>query len=331
MGKKNVLKVGAVVLALGLVAVAGCSSKSSTSAKAPADIAPNELRTVATGTSTATPAKGTIYVCPVTIDAAGIGPVTFPTTLTAASSPWVTNGIIEISKIPIVPGSVSMESQFTITTTDTQRHLVGNGIPNHPVGTFPIPADSEAYQYYAALPAEGYANAAEIPVNPYNLDLTVPKNPTVNEIPTCFDGLTIGVSSQTGGAWHAEMAANLQLQLLDPNAALPTDQCWGHPYKGMYHYHGYSYKCMPDQGNAGEQSPLFGYALDGFGIFGPLDANGKWITNAQLDECHGMTSVIPWDGKMVEMYHYVINNEYPYSVGCFRGTPGTESHEMMHF
>jgi hypothetical protein len=87
---------------------------------------------------------------------------------------------------------------------------------------------------------------------------------------------------------------------------------------------------MPDLGNAGEQSPLFGYAVDGFGIYGPLDANGKWITNAQLDECHGMTSMINWDGKMVEMYHYVINNEFPYSVGCLRGTPGTMSHDMMH-
>jgi len=138
------------------------------------------------------------------------------------------------------------------------------------------------------------------------------------------------VSSQTGGTWHAEMAADSQLKLYDPNAALPTDQCFGHPYMEQYHYHGYSYKCMPDQGNAGEKSPLFGYAVDGFGIFGPLDDNGNWITNDQLDECHGMTSMIPWDGKMVEMYHYVINNEFPYSVGCLRGTPGTMSHDMMH-
>jgi len=52
--------------------------------------------------------------------------------------------------------------------------------------------------------------------------------------------------------------------------------------------------------------------------------------NLELDECHGMTSIIEWDGKMVEMYHYVINNEFPYSVGCLRGTFGTMSHDMMH-
>ena len=329
MGNRNIRKVGMVLLVAGLLAVAGCSSKSSSSTTAPADIAPNELRTVATGTSTASPAKGTLYVCPRTIDTP-IGPVKFPNTYTAAATPWVTNGIIEISKIQTVPGSVTMDHQFSITTTDTQRHLMGNGIPEHPIGTFPIPADSPAYAYYAALPAEGYANAAEIPVGPYNLDLTIPKNPTVNATPTCLSSLITGVSSQTGVTWHAEMAPDSKLNLYDPNAALPTDQCFGHPYMQQYHYHGYSYKCMPDQGNADEQSPLFGYAVDGFGIYGPLDANGKWITNAQLDECHGMTSMINWDGKMIEMYHYVINNEFPYSVGCLRGTPGTMSHDMMH-
>jgi hypothetical protein len=28
-----------------------------------------------------------------------------------------------------------------------------------------------------------------------------------------------------------------------------------------------------------------------------------------------------WDGKVVSMYHYVMTDEYPYSIGCFRGTP----------
>jgi hypothetical protein len=64
---------------------------------------------------------------------------------------------------------------------------------------------------------------------------------------------------------------------------------------------------------------LFGYALDGFGIYGPRGADGKEITNAQLDECHGMTSPVIWNGKIQNIYHYVLNSEYPYSVGCFRG------------
>jgi hypothetical protein len=61
------------------------------------------------------------------------------------------------------------------------------------------------------------------------------------------------------------------------------------------------------------------------------------ITNEQLDECHGMFSEILWDGKLVNMYHYVLNNEYPYSIGAFRGEidyklalGNTTEHHMGH-
>jgi hypothetical protein len=26
-----------------------------------------------------------------------------------------------------------------------------------------------------------------------------------------------------------------------------------------------------------------------------------------------------WDGKMTKIYHYHLNREYPYSIGCFHG------------
>jgi hypothetical protein len=64
---------------------------------------------------------------------------------------------------------------------------------------------------------------------------------------------------------------------------------------------------------------LFGYAFDGFGIYGPRGDDGKMVTNEQLDECHGHTHSVLWDGKMKKIYHYHLNNEYPYSVGCFKG------------
>ena len=30
-----------------------------------------------------------------------------------------------------------------------------------------------------------------------------------------------------------------------------------------------------------------------------------------------------WHGNKVSMYHYVLTEEYPYTVGCFKGTPVT--------
>ena len=52
-----------------------------------------------------------------------------------------------------------------------------------------------------------------------------------------------------------------------------------------------------------------------------LVADGKVVTNAHLDVCHGTVSKVWFNGKYQSIYHYVLNNEYPYSVGCFRGTP----------
>lgn len=46
-------------------------------------------------------------------------------------------------------------------------------------------------------------------------------------------------------------------------------------------------RCFPNQGVEAEHSPLFGYTLDGFGMFGPRSEGGKLVTNADLDECHG--------------------------------------------
>jgi len=215
-----------------------------------------------------------------------------------------------------------MNSEFDINLTDTTRTLKGNGIPNHPVGIFPIEQGTEAYDIYSTLPAEGYANAAEIPIKPYNLDVTLPRYPTVNTESACIESLMLGVAIQTGAAWHVDYAVDASYQAVDPNAALPTDWAWGHPYETEYHYHGYSWKSFPDQGKEGEHSPLFGYALDGFGIYGPRSEGGVPVTNDDLDECHGHVHIIEWDdGQMIEMFHYHVNTEYPFTLGCFRGTP----------
>ena len=119
------------------------------------------------------------------------------------------------------------------------------------------------------------------------------------------------------------------------------DNCFGHPYRNQYHHHSFSWRCFPGQQQqqkrfgvgdvdlvksalppplgVGLHSPLYGYSLDGFGIYGPLDVDGKMIKNVQLDICHGHVGFVLWEGKVVEMYHYHLNREYPYSVGCFRG------------
>ena len=97
------------------------------------------------------------------------------------------------------------------------------------------------------------------------------------------------------------------------------DACAGHPeMRGAYHYHSLS-PCASDTKSS--HSALVGYALDGFGIYGPRGENGKTLTNAGLDECHGHTHAVTWNGKKTRSYHYHATAEYPYTLGCFRGTP----------
>lgn len=284
----------------------------------PADDAPTVLHTAPVGTPLSAPGRGNLYMCRLKVL---LGHA--PPPVSQVDVPWRDGNLLSVAGMEqvAVPGAVPVKHRFKVTTTRTTRTFMGNGMPPWPIGIFPIPPDSAAYSYYSPLPAlPPYPSAAAIPVKPYHLHLTVPRQPKANRKPTCIDSFSTGVSLD-GVTWHAELAGVNPTTFVDPNAALPTDNCFGHPWNTQYHIHGYSWKCMTRQGRPGEASPLLGYAWDGFGVYGPRGPGGKWITNAQLDECHGRTSKVMWEGKMTRIYHYVLNNEYPYSIGCFRGTP----------
>jgi hypothetical protein len=82
----------------------------------------------------------------------------------------------------------------------------------------------------------------------------------------------------------------------------------------------------------GNGIPILGYALDGFGIYGPRGDGGKLLTNNDLDACHGHMGIIDWDGNLQYMYHYHLNTEFPYGPGCFRGLPAliTSFQALVH-
>ena len=256
---------------------------------------------------------------------------------------WVeqNKNLLTISDIPYVSGDVLATdidpAGFNLTVNEINgtntagasnvpyRYFKGNGLPNFVMGKFPVQPGTPAYSYYNALPggSNEYPTADLIPVSTYNLESYIPKIPIENPkdangnvTPGPISSLITGISL-TGAVWHAELA-NSSTSWYNPSSALPLDQCWGHPYNKQYHLHGYSWKCFPNQGDAGP-SPLFGYALDGYGIYGPRGENGQMITNQQLDQCHGHTESVMWDGKMTRIYHYHLNREYPYSIGCFHG------------
>lgn len=146
------------------------------------------------------------------------------------------------------------------------------------------PHSARSSKYYAEIPAHGYPNAAAIPIKPWNLDVTVPRDPSVRAQPTCTGELTTGVAL-AGGTFHLDVATDAQDRPVDPNAGLPLDRCWGYPSDTQYHYHGPSQTCFggkPTRESANTRSrsrhsPLVGYAIDGFGIFGPRGEGGKIV------------------------------------------------------
>jgi len=259
--------------------------------------------------------------------------------MTLSTASWVdastTPSTITMAKLPTVTGTVTAKdidpkgSVFAVTTDSTYRTFKGNGLPTTPMGTFAVQPGTAAYPGYSAAPGgantipgtpgfgQNYSSAAAIGISPYNLDIRVPMNPKYLATPQSIDYLAIGVAL-TGALWHVELANLSATVFTNPISILPLDQCFGHPYSQQYHYHAYSWKCFPNQGTTG-QSPLLGYAMDGFGIYGPRGADGKEITNDKLDECHGMTSPVLFNGKIQNIYHYVLNSEFPYAIGCFRG------------
>ena len=270
-------------------------------------------------------------------------PLPIDTQFSQSTYPWIDQSKNEIvlSAIPYVSGTVYAKdidpAGFNLTETEfsgpgtfgtpnvAYRHFKGNGLPNFPMGKFPVQPGTPAYSYYYALPggSDTYLTADLIPVAAYNLESYIPLIPVENPkdgdgnvIPGPISSLITGISL-TGTVWHIEMA-NSSTSWYNPSSALPMDQCWGHPYNKQYHIHGYSWKCFPNQGSSGP-SPLFGYALDGYGIYGPRGENGEMVTNSQLDQCHGHTAPVMWDGKLTNIYHYHLNREYPYSIGCFHG------------
>jgi ribonuclease BN (tRNA processing enzyme) len=239
------------------------------------------------------PARNTIFSC----NRQTMGP--------ALDRPWVDGaGVIDLAKKPTIDGAIKWDSQLTIAPREQSRDVTGNGLPNHPTGFFPVARDSAAYRF------DRNPNS----IQAYRLQFNIPTMPQITATPGCLPMGTIGVALSGGVFFNA-----LDAPGRDAVVNEIFDQCEGHPERnGRYHYHHYS-PCF-DHGDPNQHSPLIGYALDGFGIYGPRGEDGKYVANDQLDECHGHVGAVAGpNGGAIETYHYHANREFPYTLGCFRG------------
>ncbi len=218
---------------------------------------------------------------------------------------WIQGDTWDATRKIWVQGEVRWpNARFSMETVGNQRVIKGNALPlDHATGTFPVARTDPAYQI----------DRNPNPIAEQVLTISLPLEPEPASHPSCVPMGPIGVAVNGVPIFNALDDAGR-----DAVAHEVQDRCHGHPQgRGVYHYHGPS-DCVA--GTAGNNT-LVGYALDGFGIYSGYDTNGREITNADLDACHGRTSPVLWNGKVVSMYHYVMTREYPYTVGCFSGTP----------
>ncbi len=243
--------------------------------------------------SLSSPARNSLYSCTAT----KMG--------TALDRSWVgEDGVIALADKPVVEGSIDWESSLNVAVDSAVRLITGNGLPDHKTGGFPVRPGSEASSY------DRNPNR----ISSYSLSYEIPADPVIAEEPGCLPMGPIGVML-TGAVFYNALDADNR----DAVANEVFDACEGHPQdRGQYHYHHLS-SCMDYEDGIGH-SPLIGYALDGFGIYGPFGDDGSVITNADLDECHGHVGMVEDEnGSILEIYHYHANNEFPYTLGCLKG------------
>ena len=219
-----------------------------------------------------------------------------------SEGPWFNgDGTWDLTRKATVDGAVAWPgASVSVKITGSKRVITSKGLPmKASTGVYPIASSDDAYSY------DRNPNT----IKAQTIAMTLAATPRLNTIPQCVGGM-VGVSLEGPLVFNAVDAGGR-----DAVAHELQDTCGGHPERtGSYHYHGLS--------SCAERSKQFGWALDGFAIWGPVDpGSGRELTNDDLDECHGTTSQITIDGKKVKVYHYVANDEYPYTVGCYRGTP----------
>lgn len=222
---------------------------------------------------------------------------------------WVNgDGTWDATQKAVIDGSVTWPHSFTITVQGDQRIFTGNDLPDHPTGNYPVSPSDDAYA------VDRNPNS----IREQTVNFSVPANPTAAVQPNCVGG-EVGVMLSGVVIFSAFDAMGR-----DAVANEVQDECDGHPQRtGFYHYHSLS-NCIEDTSTSGHSS-LVGYAFDGYGIYGYYGEDGGEVTNEDLDQCHGHTHMIEWDGQFLELYHYHATHEFPYVIGCFHGTPAVRA------
>ena len=307
------LAMAGMLAACGSGSAVSSTSTTTPSASSPTTAAPTAYATTVTspgpinpaaiplgdGYVSSTPKVGFVDSCVTTFPSIGGAQVVGPWIDTTAKT-WDS-----LTK-PAVEGSVSWpQASFSVTISTASRIITGNDLPiDHATGTFPISSSDPAYAY------DRNPNT----ITAQSISWNLPVDPTPAAKPTCLGLGPVGVL--TDGVYLFDA---LDGEGRDAGAHEILDACQEHPQMaGILHHHEVP-TCILDKATG--PSTLVGYAADGYGIYVERTASGALLTNTDLDACHGRTSPVLWDNEVRDVYHYDATAEYPYTIGCYHGTP----------
>jgi len=207
-----------------------------------------------------------------------------------------------------VQGAVSWPlAGFSVSIHAASRVITGNDLPiDHTTGAFPVASTDPAFAY------DRNPNT----ITSQSISWSLPVTPQAGTSPSCLGLGPIGIL--TDGVYLFDA---LDAEGRDAGAHEVLDSCQEYPQTaGILHHHAVP-SCILS--SATGSSTLVGYAADGYGIYVERHADGTLLTNTDLDACHGRTSPVLWDNSVQRVYHYDATLEYPYTLGCYHGTPTT--------
>lgn len=193
----------------------------------------------------------------------------------------------------------------------TYKETISEG--TREINTNNLPVDRKIGNW----PMTNYQALTSIDRNPgipesQNIFVSYPVTPLEAKSPTCLSLGAIGVTKNGVVIYNAADARGE-----DAVAREIVDEFGGHPAKSDYHYHFIPERLDNDFLSDGH-SGIVGYINDGFPIYGYRGVAGVEMSNDQLDICHGHNH-----GELG--YHYHSTIEYPYTVGCYKGEPISNS------
>ena len=252
-----------------------------------------------------------------------------------AAGCWQADTILDVSDAPGAGADYAAPELAAVCEGD-ELVVTGNGIPT--------------YSYVSMTPN---------PLQVINQEYRIPLDPQIAAQTTDIPLLGVAGFAVNGMPWFGPNEGAFPDPYGDPIFHGITDGCMGHTAQ-EYHHHALAQKCLTQAAVAASEpwtladpdptqpSPVLGWALDGFPIYGPygctdadcndvVEMQSSWVQigdpstyawdaheyqeqqgDQYLDRCNGRVQP---DGS----YGYHATATFPYILGCYTGTPGDDA------